>query len=323
MIRSVWACAAAVFGAVWCGAARGAEPTMRAVVSIPPLVGLVKPLLPQGSEVVSLLPAGASEHGFEMTPSAIAALARADLVVVVGMGLEPQIERALRANPRENRELLKMAEAVQVQGNALSDGGIEPALDGAHHDHEGHDHDHDHDHGGVDPHLWLDPVLVGKFVAPLRDSIIHAMRARGGMSATQTVELKGATLALEKQVSGVDGLYRERLAPFVGRGIVTHHDAFGRLAERYGLRVEAVLKQGETGEPTPATIAKVMGLARAGTISAVFVEPQSNPALARRISAETGVKVLTLDPLGEGEWATMMRNNLDALVEGLSGAPGR
>lgn len=101
---------------------------------------------------------------------------------------------------------------------------------------------------------------------------------------------------------------------------MTHHNAFGRLAARYGLRVEAVLKQGETGEPTPATIAKVTGLARAGTISAVFVEPQSNPALAKRIAAETGVKVLTLDPLGKGEWAAMMRNNLDALVEGLSGS---
>ncbi len=296
---------------------------MRAVVSIPPLVGLVRPLLPQGSEVVSVLPAGASEHGFELTPSAMAALARADLVVVVGMGLEPQIERVLRANPRENRELLEMAEAVQVRSSAPFDGDTGEGLDGDQHDHDGEEHDHDHAHGGVDPHLWLDPELVAKFVAPLRDSIINVMRTKGGMSAVQTVELKGAVRALEKQVEMVDGMYRERLGPFAGRGIVTHHNAFGRLTARYGLRVEAALKQGETGEATPGTIARVTELARAGTISAVFVEPQSNPALARRISAETGVRVLTLDPLGQGEWETMMRNNLDALVEGLSGAPGR
>ncbi len=288
------------------------EPTLRAVVSIPPLLGIVRPLLPKGSELTSVLPVGGSEHGFEVSPSSIAALARADLVVLVGMGLEPQIERALKANPREGREVIVFAEAV---GAGAADGHAD-------HAHDGHaDHAHDgHDHGAGDPHLWLDPELVGKLVAPLRDSIINAMRARGGMSGMQTVELKGAVRALEKQIVGVDGLHRERLAPFAGRGIVTHHNAFSRLAERYGLRIEAVLRQGETGEPTPATIAKVAGLAKSGRISAIFVEPQSNPAIARRISAETGVKVLTLDPLGQGEWASMMRTNLDALVEGLSGA---
>lgn len=288
--------------------AASGEPTLRVVVSIPPLLGIVRPLLPSGAEVSSVLPVGASEHGFEVAPSAINALARADMVVLVGLGLDAQVERVVRADPRGGRVVVVFAEAVGVGG------------DNATHEHADGD---DHDHGPVDPHLWLDPSLVGRFVAPTRDAVIEAMRARGGMSAAQTVELKGAVRAFERQVTDIDSRYRSALEPFAGRGIVTHHDAFGRLAERYALRVEAVLRQGETGEPTPATIAKVAGLARAGRISAVFVEPQSNPALAKRLSAETGVKALTLDPLGQGEWASMMRSNLDALVEGLSGAPGR
>lgn len=287
------------------------EPALRAVVSIPPLLGVVRPLLPKGASVTSVLPVGASEHGFEITPSAIAALAKADLVVLVGMGLEPQIERVLTANPRDGREVIVMAQAVGASASG------EP------HEHNYADEGHAHDHPSGDPHLWLDPELVGKFVGPLRDAVINAMRSRGGMSAIQTVELKGAVRALEQQIKGVDALYQARLEPFAGLSIVTHHDAFSRLAARYALRIEAVLRQGETGEPTPATIAKVAGLARSGAIGAVFVEPQSSPALARRLAAETGVKVLTLDPLGQGEWASMMRTNLDALVEGLTGASGQ
>src|SRR5262249_16988006 len=68
---------------------------IHAAVSIAPLRGLIEPLLPPGSKVELLVPAGVSEHGYEIPPARLASMAKADLLVYVGMGMEPQIDKAL------------------------------------------------------------------------------------------------------------------------------------------------------------------------------------------------------------------------------------
>ena len=66
------------------------------MVSIPPLEGLVRPLLPADAEVKVLVPPGQTPHGFELAPSDVVTVANADVVVYVGLYLEPQLEKLLR-----------------------------------------------------------------------------------------------------------------------------------------------------------------------------------------------------------------------------------
>ncbi len=291
--------------------ADGSLPAFRVVVSIPPIKGLVAPMLPDGSETTVLCPPGRSEHGFELTPSMVTALAEADIVVLVGLGLEPQVEKALAsgASRAPKRRVLRFADAV----------GVKPDGD---HDHAEGD---DHDHAGPDPHLWLDPFLAQKFVSVAGDEILAAAHDRGGLSAQQTADFKARRMTVAGAAKKIEVEYAVRLEPFKGRAIVTHHPAFGRLAERFGLEVAATIRATDTGEPTPGSIDSVVRLVRERAVTAVFDEPQSDPAIARRVAAAAGVRVLTLDPLGDGDWAAMMRRNLDALVDGLSapkpGAP--
>lgn len=292
------------------GGADGSLPAFRVVVSIPPLKGLVAPMLPDGSETTVLCPPGRSEHGFELSPSMVTALAQADIVVLVGLGLEPQVEKAVASSaPRApKRRILRFADAVGVKADA------------DHHHAEGDD---DHDHDGPDPHLWLDPFLVQKFVSVAGDEILAAAHDRGGLSAQQTADFKARRMTIAGAAKKIEIEYAVRLEPFKGRAIVTHHPAFDRLAERFGLDVAATIRATDTGEPTPGSIDAVVRLVRERAVTAVFDEPQSDPAIARRVAAAAGVRVLTLDPLGDGDWAAMMRRNLDALVEGLSApAPG-
>ena len=288
------------------------QAAMRVVVSIPPLLGLVKPMLPDGSEARSLLPPGVSEHGFEITPGSADALAKADLVVLVGLGLEPQIEKMLEANPRPGRFVIRFADAVDIKGGAGH---------GDNHDHD-HDHDHDHEHQhGVDPHVWLDPDLVGKFALEFGNELMTVLKQRGGLRFEDLAPLKVEITRLKMTALAIDGMYRDRLEPFRGRAIVTDHDAFSRVAARYGFEVAAVIRPAH-GEPTPGAVARIAALIRQKKVSAIFTEPQSNPEVARRLGEQTGVPVLSLDPLGQGDWVTMMKANLDALEKGLKGAGG-
>ncbi len=273
--------------------APGAMPT-RIVVTIAPLAGLVQELAGPEVEVTTLLPAGASPHGFELSPDDVRELAQADLIVAVGVGLEPWLERRLRSAPQLAGRAVAFADLVGIEFDRA-------------HDHGEHAHDHgDHAHGPVDAHLWLDPVLVAQFVRALGPRVTDG---------AERVE------ALAERVGQVDAEYRHRLEPFRGRAIVTHHAAFTRVAERYGLEIAEVLRRVDSAEPTPAEIAAARRAIDERGARAIFVEPQFNSTAAERIAESAGVALGRLDPLGTGDWFTMMRSNLDELVRVLgSGA---
>ncbi|MCC6678365.1 MAG: zinc ABC transporter substrate-binding protein [Phycisphaerales bacterium] len=287
----------------------------RAVVTVPALAGLVKPMLPQGAELRILMQPGRSEHGYEFTPTDIAALGRADLVVYIGLGLEPQVRTFIEKRPSESRRVVCFAEVLGLQKPGEA---VKP------HDHA-HDHDHPEsaearheEHAYVDPHLWLDPVLVEAFLPALRDQIGAALQARGRLDLGAKARLDEAAGSVQAVVAEVDREYRERLAPFAGRALVTHHAAFGRLAARYGLEIAEVLRPMESAEPTPGQIAQVVEAVKSRGVHAIFIEPQFDASAARRVAEAAGVRVGTLDPLGSGDWAGLMRANLDSLVSNLT-----
>lgn len=274
---------------------------VRVVVSVPPLAGLVESLLPEGAEVRVLVPPGGSPHGYAPTPSDVAAVGRADLVVLIGMG----IESGLPASVRDGARVVSMA---GVLGMDADDG----------HDHA-HDHDHDHGaHDGADPHLWLDPSLVEEFLPALAERVIAAME-RAGADAAATGAVAGRLAGLLADVREVDAAYRERLAAHQGAVVITQHAAWSRLTDRYGLVVASEIQVAEQTGPSAGRMAEIVRTAEALGVRAVLTEPQMNAAVAERLAERLGVPLGSLDPLGTGDWAGMMHANLDALVWALGG----
>ena len=268
------------------GRAEAVRP-LKVVVSIPPLKGLVEPLLPPGSTIDVLIPPGASEHGYELPPQKLAAASVADLVVTVGLGLEPQIDKFLKDRPRAGRKEVRFAD---VPGLSLP-----KADEHAGHDHAGHDHQHDHDHA-IDPHLWLDPMAAKLLIGKLGEVL-----GAGSAAAKQ-----------EQRIEHVDAAYRSTLGAAKRRTIVVAHDAYGHLARRYGLEVIA-LSGLNAGEPKPADLKKAADVMRDKGLTTVFIEPQLGRASADRLAAALNAKVAVLDPLGDGDWFALMDKNLAAL----------
>ncbi|MBX3366925.1 MAG: zinc ABC transporter substrate-binding protein [Phycisphaeraceae bacterium] len=279
---------------------------MRVVVTLAPLEGLVRPLLPENATVRVLIPPGRSEHGYEPTVQDILALEQADVVVLVGMGLESSVDAALRKRPRPYRHEARLGIIL----------GLEDSHGGHGHDH--HDHDH-HDHGdhahAIDPHVWLDPILVKQFLPEIARLVgVSISESNLGDAAS----VAPALASLLSRIDEVDGAYRRDLSPIAGRAIITHHAAFGRLAERYGLRVVEVIRPVEGAEPTPANLAQVTEAISREGVRAIFVEPQFDARGANLIAQRAGVRLGTLDPLGTGDWFAMMEANLRSLVSNLS-----
>lgn len=265
------------------------------LVEVAPLVSLIQPLVGPGYQVRPIVPAGTSPHGYQLTPGDARALASAALVITVGPVLDPGITRAVQRQTPKDRQL-SIADLLGIE-------------------HDDDHHHHDHEHGEdcvhtVDPHLWLDPELMHRMIALLPEQLA----ARG--IAADTADSAAATLLTD--IAAIRADYADRLAPFHGRAIITHHNAFQRIADRYHITVAQVIRPVSTVEPTPGDLSRVLDAARQHQVGAIFIEPQYPDALPRRIADRLGLRVLTLNPEGSTDWSAMMRDNLDALVEGLA-----
>lgn len=284
--------------------ARGPDPCEgqpRVVVTIPPLEGLVRELMPANPPVRSLIPPGRSEHGYEFTPQDMADLAAAEVVIYVGLGLEPKVERFLEQNPSPTRTVICFADVAGI-------------ADPGDHEHHHHEEGEECDHGPVDPHLWLDPVLVRKLVPSITAAIDGALRRRGTYNETIGANLNQRSQALLARIDALDAELRETLKPARGAPIVTHHNAWQRLADRYGLEIAAVIREVNHSDPTPDAIARSVEAIRSRGVRGIFVEPQFNPDAAQRIAAAAGVTVGSIDPLGDADWFGMMRGNAKSIV---------
>lgn len=276
---------------------------MKAVVSIPPLKGLVEPLLPPGSTVTVLIKTGASEHGFEPTAGQVGEVINADLLVWIG-GMEPAVDSLSKANPRPGRTDVRLADALGIEVHEHH-----------HEDHgAGHADQHDEDeHGGEgDPHIWLDVQNAALIVRAVEAKVVAARPSdtAGGHPA------HWKSVGVQTELETLDREYRIGLEPAKTRTIVVGHDAYSRLAKRYNLTTVAI--SGLTAsEPTAGDLQRAKEAVRANGLKAVFSEPQLNPAAAKSIADETGVEVLTLDPLGDGDYFKMMRANLAAIRKAL------
>lgn len=282
-----------------CGRAPERAPgPLRVAVTIAPLAGLVRAVAPEDAEVRAVIPAGASPHGYQPTPSDAELLRRADLVVAVGLGVEGGLATAIERGVGGSDRSLVFADVVGLEGHG--------------HDHAGHD---GHDRGSIDPHLWLDPGLVLQLVEALE-------RELGVIDPDDAAVIAVRADVLSARIRELDAELERTLAPVRGRAVVTDHDAFGRFCERYGLRVVAIVRPFEGAEPTPGELEAVRGAIERDGVGGVFIEPQFDGRAAHRLAETGGVPVGTLDPIAGEDWFAMMRANAGELARVLGeGSP--
>lgn len=274
------------------------EGPTRIVVSIPPLAWAVRELAPDDAEILVLLKDGQSEHGAGLTASDTAALKHADLVFLVGWGLESSAERVVHNHPSWQK-VLRFSEVIE-QSDMEVPVSTQPCSDPSH-NHDGHHHH------ATDPHGWLDPMAMVEWVKAAGQLL--------GADESRIASLVAECEQIDREYAmGLDGLER--------RHIVTHHNAYGWIAERYELEVAAVIRPNELLETTPGELNAAVEAVRSLDIDAVFIEPQFSGRAANRLREITGVRLLRLDPLGDGDWPEMMRTNLASLLDGLSSPAG-
>jgi zinc transport system substrate-binding protein len=157
-----------------------------------------------------------------------------------------------------------------------------------------------------DPHVWLDPVRYALIVKRVGVAL-HAEPAADYFVA---------------RLRSLDRYYRRSLSDCTRREIVTSHEAFAYLAQRYGLRQIAITGLTPEAEPKPQDLRRVVELVRRTRATTIFFETLVSPRVAETVARETGTKTGVLNPI-EGltpeeqrrgdDYFTVMRSNLTHL----------
>ncbi len=274
----------------------------RIVASIFPVASLLEQLTGDWANVVTLLPASESPHNVELTPDQIRLLTHADILVVVGDGLDPWAEKAAGAADSSELRVLRFSKMI-----GIAEIGSKPAVSSA------------SAVNSANKHLWLDPVRASRFVQAAAERL-KEIYPQHAASIAESAE------RLTKDLAAIDREYAEQLAKVRERRLITFHNAFDLIAERYHLEIVVRLTDIELtpgGEVTPDRLREALDAITRYKLKVLYAEPEFPDQVVRRLRDETGgVQVLTLDPQGnpavEGyrTYQEMMRSNLRALVKG-------
>ena len=256
-------------------------------------------------DLVILLPVDADPHAFEPTPQDRVAIARADVLVLNGAGLEAGLD-----------SILQTATGVVVD---LSEGIVLRALD---ENHEEHDEEHDEGHREIDPHTWFDPMNVALWT----DTLAEAFAT---IDPTNAASFRENAAAYRRKLETLDHWIAEQVeaVPMENRRLVTDHTVFGYFADRYGFEQVGAIFPGfsTVAEPSARELAELQDTIRLLSIPAVFIGSIVPPGLAEQIAADTGTRLITLytgalsGPEGPAEtYLEMMRFDVEAIVGGLT-----
>lgn len=168
--------------------------------------------------------------------------------------------------------------------------------------------------GGDDPHVWLDPLAMVEVVEATAATLERAGLGEG-------VPERKADLV--ERLRSLDRRYRAGLDGCAAPTIVSVHDAFGRLASRYGLEAEALTGTSPEAEPSPRRLDALRQLVRDRELTTVFSESATPPASLAALARETGASAATLDTLESARpgrdpgYFVRMDANLATLTRGL------
>ncbi len=251
-----------------------------------------------------LLPIGADPHAYEPKPADIRFVAKADLVVVNGLGFETWIAKLVK-NSGFRGPVVTLSE------------GITPLAGACEGDHGAHDHHH---HGHFDPHAWQDVRNVIRYVENLRAALVKLIPSDAAAINARAAAYTGELNTLHAYATQtLAGLSAER------RKLVTSHEALGYFGSAYGLTIVPIAGLSTEQEPNARQVAKLITLIREHKVPAIFIESTANPKLARLLASEAGVTVpppLHTDSVGaEGSstatYLGMMRANIDTIAVAL------
>ena len=266
---------------------------LNVVATFLPITLFTEAVAGECATVTALIPPNLGPHDFQATPSDIAALSNASVLVKNGLGMEYFLDKLTASAENDSLKVIDTSRGVAV---------IES--------------DEEEKDGEVNPHIWLDPLRAVQQVENIRDGLVNA-----DPGCTDGYTQRAA--AYTEKLKGLNTTFANQLKPFRGQTFIAFHDFAPYFAERYDLRAEFVVDVPEMN-PTPADLQRVSNLVEESQLKALLSEPQEGDRSFNTLADDLGVNIVTFDPLETGSqeaskqpdtYFKVMDRNVAALIK--------
>lgn len=267
-----------------------------------------------GAESSSLMGPGDDPHSFAPSSQQITEMAKADLVVVNGLGLELNMESALSNVEDDGGNLMEVGPDLDPMPMSESHGGD-----------DGHDHEENSEGEMMDPHVWMDVSRMATAAELIGDELAEA-------SDNDDYKDCGAEVAAD--LEEVDEQVQSILdtIPEDQRTLVTDHSAYNYFAEAYGFEVSDTVVPGGTtdGEPSSQELAELSELVDDEGVDMLVTSATSSNTMIQRLGEDSSVDIPLIEVYegGLGEegsgaesYEDAMIHNANAFAEALGGEP--
>ena len=245
---------------------------MLVCVSIPPQEFFVKKIAGELAQVEILVKPGASPATYSLKPSQLKVISDAAFYFTIGVAFE---KNWLHKFTDLNKNLKLIDTTKEIHKIPMAD--------------DTHKHD-GHHHGGLDPHVWLDPMLVKSQVKIISEAFI----AQDPKNAKIYLENSKSFI---KELEDIDTQIKKILSNVPQKEFIIFHPSFGYFAKAYGLKQIAIEKEGK--EPNIKYIKKIVDFAKKEGIKTIFTAPQFSQKSAEQIAKLIDGKVKSIDPLSK------------------------
>jgi len=172
--------------------------------------------------------------------------------------------------------------------------------DNAHgHDDHGHGHDdahghddHGHSHDGVDPHAWMNTGNVEIWLDVIATELAEHDPDHADIYLANADAAKSEIAALADELAGI-------LEPVGVAPLVMFHDAYGYMANQFGLNIAGTIALGDAAAPGAQRLSELRAQLDDDGAVCIFPEVNHSSRYIDTVVEGTGVRVgAELDPAG-------------------------
>jgi len=263
------------------------------IVTLLPQKQIVKKIAGEKFSVTGLIPPGFNPATYDPTVEEMKMVVSAEMYFRTGHVLfeKTHIEELIESNP-------SMLVVDTSKNNSLRELEAHTHHDEAqeHDDHEEGNDDKTEHESGIDPHVWLSPLMVQKQAAIIYESLAKQYPEYADEFSVNYEEIIKDLEELDKEL-------KVAFAPIKGKTILVYHPAFGYLARDYGFTQEHIEIEGK--EPSIEDIQNIIEEANEDNVSVIFVQKQFSKDSAKAVADNIEGVVLEIDPLAEDYFTNM------------------
>lgn len=278
------------------GSASDGDKKLTVYTTVYPMYDFTQKIGGDKVQLKNLVPAGTEPHDWEPTPSDMADIEKADVLIYNGAGMEPWLDQVFKSINTEKMVRVEATKGLNLLNNSDSTEKL-----------------------ATDPHVWLDPMLAKQEMGAIKNALVSVDPANQAY-----YEKNYEDNAV--QCDQLDQEYKAAVNQFSKKDIVVAHQAFSYLCNAYGLNQVAIEGISADSEPLPLRMGEIADFVQEKQLKYIFFEELVSPKVAQTIAKETGATTAVLSPFeglsdsdqhaGE-DYFSVMRDNLEVLKKAL------